>query len=191
MKTWWRVLLVTLLSLLPGVLLAAAAEPAAQIDALHAVLIKAMKHGGSKAERTALIEANVVDSFDFETIAKVSVGRDWQKIGADGQKRLTELLRQLSLATYADRFDSFEGQAFVQDGVVTGKSGTVIKTHILRSNGEKVSLHYYFRNGRIFNVVADGVSDLALRRADYGSILRREGFPALLTHIERNIDELR
>lgn len=179
------------LFLLLGLLVAARAEPGAQVDALHAVLIKAMKHGGTAAERTALVEATVGGSFDFETIARVSVGRDWQKIGADGQKRLTELLRQLSLATYADRFDSFEGQAFVQDGVVTGKSGTVVKTHILRSNGEKVSLHYYFRNGRIFNVVADGVSDLALRRADYGSILRREGFPALLTHIERNIDELR
>ncbi len=181
-------LLLALFSLAPWVW---AAEPAAQIDALHEVLIKAMKHGGTASERVGIVEKVVVDNFDFESIAKVSVGREWQKIGADGQKKIVDLLRQLSLATYADRFDSFENQKFVSEGEVKGKSGTVVKSHILRSNGEKVSLHYYFRNGRIFNVVADGVSDLALRRADYGSILRREGFPALLAHIERNIEELR
>lgn len=182
------VLWLLLLAWAPGV---RAVEPAEQIDALHAALLQAMKHGGTAAERVGIVEPVVVASFDFEAIARVSVGRDWQKIGADGQKKLVDLLRQLSLATYADRFDSFEGQQFGQDGVVAGKSGTVVKSHILRSNGEKVSLHYYFRNGRIFNVVADGVSDLALRRADYGSILRREGFPALLAHIEQNIEELR
>lgn len=184
-------LLLSVLLLAIGSVSVRAAEPAAQIDALHAVLIEAMRHGGTPAEREKIVESAVVASFDFETIAKVSVGREWQKIGADGQQKLVGLLKALSLATYADRFDSYEGQKFEAAGVVNSKSGTVVKTIIVRSNGERVPLHYYFRNGRIFNVVADGVSDLALRRADYGSILRREGFTALLAHIERNIEELR
>jgi len=165
-------------------------DPEDRIDVLHDTLLEAMRHGGTHAERVAIVEPVVVALYDFETIARVSVGREWSKIGADGQQRLVDLLRRLSLATYADRFDSFAGQRFEREGVVTGKSGTVVKAVIVRSNGERVALHYYFRNDRIFNVVADGVSDLALRRADYGSILRREGFAALLGHIERNIAEL-
>ena len=123
----------------------------------------------------------IVNSLDFGPIAKMQ---------AADQTRLVDLLRRLSVATYADRFDKFEGQRFERQGVQTSKSGSVVKTVIVRSNGERVSLHYYFRAGKIFNVVADGVSDLALRRSDYGSILKREGLAALFKHVEQNVAEL-
>ena len=168
----------------------AAEDPGLQVDALHAVLVKAMKHGGTIAERIALVDDQVFALFDFETIARISVGREWTKMQAADQTRLVDLLRRLSVATYADRFDKFEGQRFERQGVQTSKSGSVVKTVIVRSNGERVSLHYYFRAGKIFNVVADGVSDLALRRSDYGSILKREGLAALFKHVEQNVAEL-
>jgi phospholipid transport system substrate-binding protein len=168
----------------------AAADPGQQVDALHAVLVQAMKHGGTVAERIAIVDDQVFALFDFETIARVSVGREWTKMQAIDQTRLVDLLRRLSVATYADRFDKFEGQRFERQGVQTSKTGSVVKTVIVRSNGERVPLHYYFRAGKIFNVVADGVSDLALRRSDYGSILKREGLAALFKHVEQNVAEL-
>ncbi len=168
----------------------AAEDPGQQVDALHDVLVQAMKHGGTIAERIAIVDDQVFALFDFETIARVSVGREWTKMQAADQSRLVDLLRRLSVATYADRFDKFEGQRFERQGVQTSRTGSVVKTVIVRSNGERVSLQYYFRAGKIFNVVADGVSDLALRRADYGSILKREGLPALFKHVEKNVAEL-
>ena len=39
------------------------------------------------------------------------------------------------------------------------------------------------KGGRIFNVIADGVSDLSLRRADYNSILKQEGYDSLVQHL--------
>lgn len=189
-----RTSLLGLIGLLPmlslGSLASAAEDPGQQVDALHAVLVQAMKHGGTVAERIAIIDDQVLDLFDFETIARVSVGREWAKMQAADQARLVDLLRRLSVATYADRFDKFEGQRFEREGVQSSKTGSVVKTVIVRSNGERVSLHYYFRAGKIFNVVADGVSDLALRRSDYGSILKREGLPALFKHVEQNVAEL-
>ena len=168
----------------------AAEDPGQQIDALHAVLVQAMKHGRTIAERIAIVDDRVFALFDFETIARVSVGREWTKMQAVDQTQLVDLLRRLSVATYADRFDKFEGQRFERQGVQTSRTGSVVKTVIVRGNGERVSLHYYFRAGKIFNVVADGVSDLALRRSDYGSILKREGLPALFKHVEQNVAEL-
>lgn len=191
MRRSLSVRLISLVSLLAfGSAALAAEDPGQQVDALHAVLVQAMKHGGTIAERTAIVDDQVFALFDFETIARVSVGREWTKMQAADQGRLVALLRRLSVATYADRFDKFEGQRFERLGVQTAKTGSVVKTVIVRSNGERVSLQYYFRAGKIFNVVADGVSDLALRRADYGSILKREGLPALFKHVERNVAEL-
>ena len=63
-----------------------------------------------------------------------------------------------------------------------------MKTEMVRANKEIVRLDYYFLNGGVFNVVADGVSDLSLRRADYNSIIKSEGFLALLSHLRQKID---
>ncbi|MCZ6708912.1 MAG: ABC transporter substrate-binding protein, partial [Gammaproteobacteria bacterium] len=65
--------------------------------------------------------------------------------------------------------------------------GWVVKTELEKSDGERVNLDYYFRGGKVFNVVADGVSDLSLRRADYNSIIKTEGYDRLLSHIRQNI----
>ena len=60
----------------------------------------------------------------------------------------------------------------------------MVKTQLVRANGERVNLDYYFNAGSVFNVVADGVSDLSLRRADYNSIIKQEGYDALIRDIE-------
>ena len=165
-------------------------DPGVQVDRLHATLLESMQSGGDHAQRAARIQDVVLRLFDFETIARVSVGREWGNMTETDRTRLVELLKRLSVATYADRFDSYEGQRFERTGVQISTTGSVVKSVIVRSNGERVALHYYFRSGRIFNVVADGVSDLALRRADYGSILKREGLPALFRHVEQNVADL-
>ena len=43
-------------------------------------------------------------------------------------------------------------------------------------------------NWRIINIIANGVSDLALKRSEYTNILQREGFDALIAKINEKID---
>ena len=64
-----------------------------------------------------------------------------------------------------------------------------IKLFLADSSAHPDNLDYYFRGDRVFNVVADGVSDLSLRRADYNSIVKEEGYDRLLAHIRDSIAE--
>jgi phospholipid transport system substrate-binding protein len=41
---------------------------------------------------------------------------------------------------------------------------------------------------RIINIIANGVSDLALKRSEYTAILQRDGFDALISQINEKID---
>jgi phospholipid transport system substrate-binding protein len=43
-------------------------------------------------------------------------------------------------------------------------------------------------NWRIINIIANGVSDLALKRSEYTSVLKREGFDDLIAKINEKID---
>lgn len=165
-------------------------EARQRIEEFHAALLQAMRTPDYAARATAL--QPVIDaSFDITRIAAVSLGRTWRDLTDTQQTEFVRLLSELVVATYADRFDGYSGQQFVTDEVRAVRTGDVVRTRLLREAEADVTLDYFLRAGRVFNVVADGVSDLSLRRADYSSIIKTEGFAALLTHIQRKIDEAR
>ena len=165
------------------------AAPAESVQRFHALLIEVMQTDGFD-RRTALLEPAVADFFDLGAVARISVGPSWRGLDEPRRAAFVALMQRLITATYADRFDSYSGQSFVHEETLSASTGPVVKTLLNRTNKEPVNLDYYFRGSRVFNVVADGVSDLSLRRADYAGIIREEGFDGLVVHIEANVVEL-
>ncbi|NBP94921.1 MAG: hypothetical protein EBU28_05940 [Gammaproteobacteria bacterium] len=139
-------------------------------------------------EREALLGPAIADAFNVERIASVSLGRTWKGLSEAERTEFTELLAALIVATYADRFDQYTGQRFVTDRVEAVRTGFVVYTTLERPGNSSVSLNYFLG---IFNVVADGVSDLSLRRADYNSIVKKEGYASLLAHLRNKIKQAR
>ena len=158
----------------------------ARIEDFHATLIEAMQISDIAA-REVLLAEKVSPLFDTQRIAAVSLGRTWRGLSEKRRAAFLDLLSELIVATYADRFDKFSNLKFITEQVTPVKSGYVVQTRLVRSNGESVKLDYLLRNGRVFNVVADGVSDLSLRRADYNSVIKTEGYEALLDHMRKKI----
>ena len=170
--------------------LPAAAGEVQAVETFHATLLDAMRVEDQSA-RERLLEPAIAGLFDVERIAGISLGRTWRGLNPSQRDEFKALLKTLIAATYADRFTGFSGQQFVTDGETQVKTGTVVHTRLMPADGDAVALDYFMRDGRVFNIVADGVSDLSLRRADYNSIVKNEGYPALLAHIEAKIRETR
>ena len=162
---------------------------AASVERFHGLLIEAMQTGGFD-QRAALLRPAVAEFFDLGAVARISVGPSWRGLDEPRRAAFAALMHRLIAATYADRFDGYSGQSFAHVETLSASTGPVVKTVLNRASGEPVNLDYYFRGGKAFNVVADGVSDLSLRRADYAGIIREEGFDGLVAHIEANIAEL-
>lgn len=180
-----------------------AAEPAAPppeqasagIESLHAILLAAMKDAGALgyAGRLEKIRPVLLDVYDFPFMAEKSVGLGWRDLDEAARARLVDAFSRLAIATYAARFDGWDGDRFETLGVQPASAGTtLVKTRILRGSGETVALDYRMRpvegRWRIIDVFLDGtVSELALRRAEYSGLLRREGFDSLLKAIDEKI----
>jgi phospholipid transport system substrate-binding protein len=160
------------------------------IEGFHATLLSVMTMP-LISEREAKLAPQIQTLFDMSRIAAVSLGRTWRTLSETQRSAFTDLLAQLIVTTYADRFDGFSGQQFVTNEAQAVKTGIVIRTQLLRESEAPVALDYYFRNGKVFNVVADGVSDLSLRRADYNSIVKNEGYAQLIMHMESKILQAR
>ena len=165
--------------------------PSEKIDHFHNTLMDVMGMPDDLETRLTKLTPEIAALFDIKTISRISLGRTWRTLSPTNQETFMELLKELITTTYAARFDTYNGQKFRNISSQPARNGIMVKTEIERSNGERIQLDYYFRDAFAYNVVADGVSDLSLRRADYNAIIKKEGFDSLLSHIEKNIETQR
>ena len=177
---------------------AAAADPASSsIEGLNQALLGIMQRGKQLgfAGRRDEIRPVVLARYDFPFMAEKSVGSAWQQLGEPERARLTDALSQLAIATYAARFASYDGERFETLGVDDGGYGTrMVHSRIVEKSGEATPIDYRLRSvdgtWRIIDVLLNGtVSELALRRADWSAVLKRDGFEALMKALEKKISD--
>jgi phospholipid transport system substrate-binding protein len=171
------------------------AAASAAIEKLHETLLGVMKEASALgfSGRLERIRPVLLGLYDFPFMAEKSVGLGWRDLDEAARARLVDAFSRLAIATYAARFDRYDGARFETLGVQPASAGTLlVKTRIVRGNGETVALDYRMRpesgQWRIVDVFLNGtVSELALRRSEYSGVLKRQGFEALLEAIEQKI----
>jgi len=93
----------------------------------------------------------------------------------------------LSVASYAHHFSSFSGQSFEFKSVEKVRSQIYVKTFLVLPDDEDVSIDYLLKkkgdSWRIINILSKGVSDIALKRSEYGVVFKKSGFDVLLAEI--------
>ncbi len=158
-------------------------------------LIDTMKQGetlGYKG-RYEKLESVVVSSHDLTKIARIVVGKEWKKFTNEQKIKLTDIFSRLSIATYAYNFKSYSGESFrYLSEDETARGGVIVHSVLVLPEDKDVKFDYMLKkkgdNWRIINIIASGVSDLALKRSEYTSVLKREGFEALIAKIQEKID---
>lgn len=134
----------------------------------------------------------VEESHDLPGIARIAAGRYWDQFKSEQKNLFVETFSELSIATYASRFDGYSGETFKIISERKLDSGDVLVQSVLtQSDGEKTRFDYVLRqkDGRwaFINIIVDGVSDLAIKRAEYAGILRTEGADALTAKLKTRI----
>ena len=160
----------SILRILPaGVVLAAlpvsssrAAVPAVDtIKGFYDTLLSVMQQAkalGIKG-RYEKLDPAIHKAFNLPLMTRLSVGPDWQKLSPEEQKSLTEAFSDLSVSTYAARFDGYSGEHFDVDPNPTPTSGgLIVNTKLVESSGEVVVLNYLIKG-------KGGTSRNRLRRA--------------------------
>ena len=171
-----------------------AAGPEDSVNAFHETLISTMKDGRTLSEsgRYARIEPVVHRLFDLPLMSRLAIGASWSTLSPAQQQLAIAAFGAYIAATYADRFDSFSGQRMEVVAQQPSSSGMIVRTRIIKSNGEPVSVDYAMRQNdgawQISDVYLDGtISQLATQRSEFGAILRREGFEGLIATLQRKV----
>jgi phospholipid transport system substrate-binding protein len=174
---------------------APASPPVQVVEKLHAALLEVMKDAedlGYQGRYDRLAPA-LKETYDTAFMAEKSVGRHWKLATAEDQAKLVETFSRFMIANYAGRFDGYSGEKFEVVGEEPSAQETVlVRTRLVQPEGEVVQLNYRLRsaNGswKIIDVYLNGtVSELALRRSEYASLIKREGWNAVIAALDQRI----
>jgi phospholipid transport system substrate-binding protein len=167
------------------------------VKGLYDVLLSTMKNGRilGQSGRFTQLDPVIRRSFDIAAMARLSVGPSWAGLSEAQRQQMTESFARYISATYADRFDSYAGQKLQVTGEQPAPSGVMVKSQIIKANGEPVKVDYMMRrNGEswlISDIYLDGaISEVATRRSEFATILRNEGIDGLIAALNRKADIL-
>ncbi|MDD3181438.1 MAG: ABC transporter substrate-binding protein [Alphaproteobacteria bacterium] len=188
-----------------GFLLASAANAAPTasdvVKEFYATLTETMKQGpelGFDGRYKKLAPA-ITKTFNLPLMARYSVGPSWSSVTPENQEKLVESFSKFSISTYASRFTKSDGEEFivVNEKPMSKANGFMVETKLKTKDNETVTLNYLVRPDekgvlRIADVYLDAsISELATRRAEFSSVIKREGFPSLLASLTQKSEKMK
>jgi phospholipid transport system substrate-binding protein len=198
-----RILAVAGLALLstgvaPAMVQARPGAPDVVVGAYYSTLLNVMQNAKTLGfdGRYKTLEPVIKDTYDLGFMARYAVRGFWEKLTKAQQDKLVEEFGRLSAATYAARFRDYTGEQFkVLKTEATAQNDMFVRTQIVKSNGDPVAINYLLRKQsdewRIIDVYLRGtISELAKWRADFSSVISRDGFDGLIAAIDNKVKAL-
>ena len=196
---WKAATLATVLGLamVPYPAHAAPASGGDTVQSLYDALLSTMKNGRTLGQsgRFTQLEPVILRTFDISSMTRFSVGPSWSTLTDAQRQQVTESFGRYISAIYADRFDSYAGQKLQVTGEQPAAAGVMVRSRIVKTNGELVNVDYLMhRNGNswlISDIYLDGaISEVATRRSEFATILKSQGIDGLIAALNRKADIL-
>jgi phospholipid transport system substrate-binding protein len=176
---------------------AATSGPTEVVRNFYGVLLDVMQHAAALGPkgRYQKLEPVVLGTFDVPFMARLSIGPTWTRLTAEQKRRAAQAYGRYIGAVYATRFDGYSGERFEVLGEQQIKHGTLVKTQIVKANGEPVSINYVLHDNDIGWQIRDAylsgsISELATRRSEFSAILRSSGIDGLIASLNKKADDL-
>jgi phospholipid transport system substrate-binding protein len=174
------------------------AGPSEVVRGFYRALTETMKNGQALGYqgRFDKLEPAIGRAFNLDDMTRVSYGPGWVRTSPEQKQQLVSAFRTFSIANYANRFKSLNGESFEVNGEKPGeRAGEKIVETTLTTPDEKVELNYLMRKGakgwQIVDVFVNGtISEMATRRSEFGSVVRTGGPEALLNTLEQKSRQL-
>ena len=183
------------LAIVPYPARAAPASAGDTVQGLYDALLKTMKNGRTLGQsgRFTQLEPIIRKTFDIPSMTQLSVGPSWATLTETQREQVTDSFGRYISAVYADRFDSYAGQKLQVTGEQPAAAGVMVRSQIVKANGEPVNVDYMMRrkgdSWLISDIYLDGaISEVATRRSEFASILKSQGIDGLIAALNRKAD---
>jgi len=137
------------------------------------------------------IQAIAFERFDFDTMSKLVLKRDWKKFDAAQQKDFVIEFREHLSARYGENLGKYDSEHVEVTGAHAETNGDVtVQTVIRGGKYDGTPVDYRLRNGsgwQVIDVVIENVSLVSSFRTQFADVLTKSGPTGVLAKLkERN-----
>jgi phospholipid transport system substrate-binding protein len=154
-----------------------------------------MKKPKNEARRRAALKAAIGGVFDYEEMARRSLGVHWKSRSSSEQREFVELFSTLLENSYAGKIESYENEKIVYDRESIDGKFAEVKSRIVTAKRDEYSLDYRLMREsgkwKVYDVVIEGVSLISNYRSQFNKIITSQGFAELTKKLKTKKDEIR
>lgn len=128
--------------------------------------------------------------FDYELMAKLSLGKQWNRLEAQQQKLFTQSFEQRLKASYIDKLYLYTNQTIIVKDMLKPKDNRIeIMMHILGEKETFEVIYKFYKNGNndwlIYDVNILGISIIQTYRNQFVGVLQKETFEELIQRLNK------
>ena len=151
---------------------------------------------GNQKKVVDLIENKVAPHFEFATMTRLAMGRNWSQANPEQKKALTQEFRMLLVRTYTTAFTQYRDQTIEYRPLKLAPDETdVMVKSLIKTSGQPVAVDYRMektdRGWKVYDVKIEGISLVENYRSTFNSEVQRHGIDGLIKSLaDRNRAQL-
>lgn len=155
------------------------------VDRVLAILNDPTLKGTAKTqERRQKVKEIIYSTFDFNEMAKRSMGPHWQKRTPEEQKEFVRLFTVLLEDAYLETLESYSGEKIRFVNERQDKNFAEVNSKLIDNKGTEFSIDYRLQNTngdwKVVDVVIENVSLVNNYRAQFNRVLAKSSYADLL-----------
>ena len=145
---------------------------------------------GNKEKILSLVKSKILPHFNFTRMTRLAMGKNWSKASPQ-QQELEEAFRTLLVRTYYKALAVYSDHTIKVSPVknMEGKTDTTVKTEVIPSNGQAISINYSMGKTnnawKVYDITVAGISLVINYRGTFNSKIRSGGVKGLLKALNK------
>jgi len=157
---------------------------------------KELKKAPNEQKRRAALKKTISNIFDYQEMAKRSLGKHWKPLKPADQKQFVGLFASLLENSYAGKIESYNNEKVIYLKETIDGSYAELKSKIITPKSDEFTLDYRLikdADGRwmVYDVVIEGVSLVSNYRTQFNKIITAQGYPELVKRLQNKNNELK
>ena len=138
---------------------------------------------------------NVKQNYNSEKMLSMIIGNQWNKVGTEKQREIINIFEEYIAKSYIRRFSKIKDFSFVENKEQILGKFVMVRTNLVISKKEKVSISYLLSNEtnkwKIFDVLLAGsVSEIATKKSEFQSFIKGGNIDPLIDALKKKNRDL-
>lgn len=147
--------------------------------------------GATESRRSELTKA-ILPRFDFEEMAKRSLGAEWRRRTPAEQEEFIRLFTELLKNSYIESIESYRGEKVIYRSESQDDAYADVGTKVINDRGEEFTIDYRLNlegsEWKVYDVIIENISIVNNYRSQFSRILGRSSFADLLRTIRDKVN---